>query len=73
MPINKFVDFNKKFLKPLKKINTKIHEVLGGTPVFTKTAKKPPEGKRGSADFRQVGKSPQDKSGFPVRHLGDNK
>jgi hypothetical protein len=67
-----FNPYSEKFRKPFKDLGKKIHEATG--KAFPGGAvKNPPEGDKGSADFRQVGKSPEDKSGFPVKHLGDEK
>ena len=72
MPINKFSEYTKKFLKPVEAINKKIHEATGHFFGGSGIPKKE-EGSKGSASFRQVGSMPEDKSGFPVQHLGDNK
>jgi hypothetical protein len=62
----------RKFLKPFKGLNKKIHEVTG--KIFPGGAvENPPAGSNRGANFRQVGKSPEDRSGFPVQHLGDKK
>lgn len=67
-----FLSYMKKTLKPFRAINKKIHEATGksfpggGVP-------KGKVGSKGTANFRQVGRSPSDKSGFPVKHLGDKK
>jgi len=61
-----------KFLKPFKGLNKKIHEITG--KIFPGGAvENPPVGPNPSADFRQVGSVPEDKSGYPTQHLGDNK
>ena len=61
-----------KFLKPFKGLNQKIHEVTG--KIFPGGAvKNTPAGTKESADFRQVGSVPDDRSGYPTQHLGDNK
>ena len=71
---SKFVStaYTKLFLKPFRAINTKIHEATG-SPSFAGNPPKGKEGSKGTAAFRQVGRSPEDKSGFPTQHLGDNK
>lgn len=66
------VSWLKKMLRPLKPINTKIHEITGKN-VFTGNVPNPPEGPKPNPPYRQVGKSPQDRSGYKVQHLGDKK
>lgn len=62
----------KKYMKPFKGINKKIHEITG--KIFPGgDVKNPPEGKKSGCAYRQVGKTPGDKSGFGVQHLGDHK
>jgi hypothetical protein len=58
---SKFVGsgYTKKFLNA--KIGKKLLEVASGV----KNAM--------AGGFRKTGKTPEDKSGFPVEHLGDNK
>jgi len=71
---SKFVGsgYTKKYLKPFGAINKKIHEVTG--KIFPGGAvKNPGAGTKAGADFRQVGKCPDDKSGYKVQHLGDKK
>lgn len=65
MPINKFSEYTKKFLKPFKAINKRIHEATGKVEMGGNVAN-PPAGSVESANFREVGKVPEDKSGFPV-------
>ena len=72
---SKFVStaYTKGFLKPFRAINKKIHEITG--QIEPGGAVEKPQGKPNemAGGFRQVGKTPEDKSGFPVEHLGDNK
>ena len=73
MAISKFfLPYVKSMLKPFKAINTKIHEATGDLS-FSGNPPKGEEGSKGTADFRQVGRTPEDKSGFEVKHLGDKK
>ena len=72
MPINKFLSFTKKFLKPFGIVSNQIHEATGRKQAGGGIPEKP-AGEKPSADFRQVGKNPDDKSGFKVQHLGDKK
>ena len=68
---NFFLDSRKKQIKRFgsnKKIGEATGKILPGGGVPVKKA-----GDKGSADFRQVGKSSEDKSGFRVQHLGDKK
>ena len=68
---SKFVStgYTKFFLKPVQAINKKIHEITG-KPIFVGNPPKSEEGGSPSANFRQVGRTPEDKSGFPTQHLG---
>jgi len=72
---SKFIStaYTKAFLKPFGAINKRIHEITGkiepGGAVEQRQGK--PTEKAGG--FRQVGQVPDDKSGFPTQHLGDNK
>jgi len=67
-----FTSWKKAFAKPFQALNKKIGEATG--KIFhMKGIKNPSEGKIPSADFRQIGSIPEDKSGFPTQHLGDNK
>jgi len=72
MPINWFNKYTEKFRKPFRAINKKIH-VPTGTEFPGGDVQKGPAGEKPSPTFRQIGKTPEDKSGFPVKHLGDNK
>lgn len=72
MPINKFTSWAKKFLKPAKPVPKDIHEVTGKIDPGHKV-ENPSAGSTPSATFRQVGSVPEDQSGFPTQHLGDNK
>lgn len=67
-----FSPYTKGFMKPFKAINKKIHEATGKIELGG-GVKKGPAGDKGTANFRQVGSVPEDTSGFPVQHLGDNK
>lgn len=70
MPINKFESFNKKFM--VNSPDTKIHEATGKIKQWGEINKMV-AGATPKAAFRQVGKSPYDKSGYKVKHLGDKK
>jgi len=72
MPINKLTSWGKRFLKPFKAINKKIHIATGKTEMGG-AVPSPKAGPNPGASFRQVGKSPGDKSGYKVKHLGDKK
>jgi len=70
-PSNFILESRKKQIKRFganKKIGEATGKILSGGGVPVKKA-----GDKGSADFRQVGKSSEDKSGFRVQHLGDKK
>lgn len=67
-----FLPYMQKMLKPFRAINKQIHRATGKIFPGGGIPKKPAKAKEG-ANFRQIGKSPQDKSGFKVQHLGDNK
>lgn len=71
-PSNFFRPWMKGVLQPFKGVYTKIHEATGKIVPGGNVKNNPVEGSP-SADFRQVGKSPEDKSGFPTQHLGDSK
>jgi len=64
---------HKTFLKPFGAINKRIHEITGKKEMGGGV--KNPEGKPNemAGGFRQVGQTPEDKSGFQTQHLGDNK
>jgi hypothetical protein len=67
-----FHNFRKAMLKPFGAINKRIHEATGKAEPGG-AVPNPPAGDRGSATFRQTGRSPEDRSGFPVKHLGDKR
>jgi len=72
---SKFVSstsFLKGFLKPFKALDKKVHVPKGhATPGGAVVSG--PAGSTPSPSFRPTGKSAEDKSGFPVQHLGDKK
>ena len=55
----------KPFLKPFGALNKKIMQG-DGNMVPGGAVPNPPAGTKGTANFRQVGSVPEDKSGFPV-------
>ena len=69
---NFFRPYMKGVLNAFNGVYTKIHEATGNIIPGGNVKNEPVTGSP-SADFRQVGKSPEDKSGFPVQHVGDNK
>jgi hypothetical protein len=62
----------KAFQKPFGAINKKIGESTGKIESGG-AVENPSPGPIPSVNFRQVGSVPDDQSGFPVQHLGDNK
>jgi len=54
----------KPFLKPFGALNKKIMEASNKV-VSGGAVENPPAGSKGTANFRKVGRVPEDKSGFP--------
>ena len=71
---SKFVSTSetKDFLKPNTTVSKTVGEATGKAEKGN-NVQNPPAGTKPSANFRQVGRVPDDKYGFKVQHLGDKK
>lgn len=66
MPINKFTSWAKKFLKPGKPVSKDIHVATGKIDSGHKVDNPSGRAPEMASGFRQVGRVPEDQSGFPV-------
>lgn len=71
---SKFIStaYTRFFLKPFRAVKRSIH-VPSGKAESGGAVPNPPARAKEPAPYRQTGKSPEDRSGWKVKHLGDKK